>query len=406
MVQNRIDMCCPNVVSFPRAIKVPVVLAELDLQICIDVDITLEQPALEIKRVKKDVSLEQCHLVPTSFENHFKLFISGFVRKNIEYASARPVNANANAVCGSILHTTAHVPFSCCTEIKIEGVNFPEFLISSDSEARFIDKSGMRPKIDEKLLSESVHYNELPFCELVDFEINEFDFAKLNTSTPLPQLTNEHIFTTVQEQIVLDLQVKVLQLQQIPIPGKHDHKEECEKNWEISHDNECCCHHEHKCKKKRKKKCEFEDECEKKWDCDHDDDDEEEDEEECCNHGHEKKCKKKRKKKYEYEVEYEEKWDCDHDDDDDDDECCDHGHKKKCKKKRKKKCEHDHDEDECRIHGFENEKKSKKKCKIKFNFNHEKKKERKRDPKLQKKYKKNAIGKRIKKFREKRRRDF
>ncbi|WP_169818257.1 CsxC family protein [Shimazuella kribbensis] len=316
VVQNRIDMSSPNVICFPRTMKVPVVLAELVLQVCIDVDITLERPALEIKRVNKDVSLDECKLVPTSRKNHFKLFISGFIRKSIEYATAGPVPANANAVCGSILHTTAHIPFNSCTEVTFEGKNFPNFLVSSDTETRFLDKSSRGSKIEQKLFSHSVHYNEEPYCELVAFEINEFDFAKKGSSTHLPHITNERTFTTVQEQIVLDLLVKVLQNQQIPISGKHDHDEECEKRWDCDHDHndgECCDHgHRKKCRKKCKKKC----------DHDHDDDDDDDDD---CDHGHGKKCRKKCKK-------------CDHDDDDDDDDDCDHGHGKKCRKKCKKRC--------------------------------------------------------------------
>jgi hypothetical protein len=312
VVQNRIDMSPPNLISFPKMMKVPVVLAKLALQICIDVDITLERPALEIKRVSEDVSLDECKLVPTSRKNHFKLFISGFIRKNIEYATAGPVNQSGNVICGSILHTTAYIPFNSCTEVTFKGENFPNFLVSSDTEARFLDNSSRGSKLDQKLFGHSVHYNEQPYCELVAFEINEFDFAKQASSTPLLPISNERTFITLQEQIVLDLLVKVLQNQQIPIPSKHDEEEEC---WDHGH--------EKKCKKK----------------CGHDHDEKEE----CWDHGHEKKCKKK----------------CGHDHDEEE-ECWDHGHEKKCKKK----CGHDHDEEEeCWDH--EHEKKCKKRCRKK-----------------------------------------
>jgi hypothetical protein len=378
VVQNRIDMSCPNVISFPKMMKVPVVLAKLALQICIDVDITLERPALEIKRVSKDVSLDECKLVPTSRKNHFKLFISGLIRKNIEYATAGPVNASGNVICGSILHTTAHIPFNSCTEVTFEGENFPDFLESSDTEARFLDKSGRGSKLDQKLFGHSVHYNEQPFCELVAFEINEFDFAKKNPSTPLPPIPNERTFITLQEQIVLDLLVKVLQNQQIPIPGKHDYEKECERRWDCNHDDDDL------------------EESEKRWDYDYDHDDKEEcgdhghgekckkkcghdhDEEECGDHGHGEKCKKK----------------CGHDHDDEE-KCGDHGHGKKCKKKRKKKCEHDHDdEEECGDHGHE--KKCKKKRKKKCEHDHEQKWEWQCDHKHKIKYKKKCRKKRKK----------
>ncbi|MCH5583714.1 hypothetical protein MK805_01850 [Shimazuella sp. AN120528] len=389
VVQNRIEMGCPNVATFPKTMKVPVVLAELELQMCIDVDITLEQPALEIKRVEKDVSLDECKLVPTSRENHFKLFISGFIRKNIEYATARPGSTNASAICGSILHTTAHVPFSCCTEVTFEGKLFPDFFASSESEARFLDKSGRRSKLDQKLFGHSVHYNEQPYCELEAFEINEFDLAKLNASAPLPNIPNERIFITVQEKIVLDLLIKILQRQQIPIPCKHE--EECER-WECEHDHDDDCCHEKKCKK-HKKKCKHDhdndDEC-----CDHD----HEEEEECCDHGHEKKCKKKRRKKCEYDCDEEEecenRWDCEYDHEEE--EYCDHGYDVKCKKN-EKKFEHDHEEEEeCYDHGHE------KKCNKKREIKSYDESESKCDHRHKIKSKKKGVGNSIRKYRKKR----
>ena len=49
---------CSNDPFFPQNIKVPVVLAEPTIQVCVEADIILEEPALEIKRVLKDVFIE------------------------------------------------------------------------------------------------------------------------------------------------------------------------------------------------------------------------------------------------------------------------------------------------------------------------------------------------------------
>ena len=48
--------------------KTPVVLAERTLQIVIEADIPLSPPAIEIKRVHKNVFLDQVKLVPVRFE--------------------------------------------------------------------------------------------------------------------------------------------------------------------------------------------------------------------------------------------------------------------------------------------------------------------------------------------------
>src|SRR5690606_6438679 len=81
-------------------IKVPVLLAETELQIVVESDIPLNPPASEIKRVEKDVIVKQCKLVPVEFEEEpvegtedlfratrAKLFVSGFIRKDIQYAT-------------------------------------------------------------------------------------------------------------------------------------------------------------------------------------------------------------------------------------------------------------------------------------------------------------------------------
>ncbi|MEC0117373.1 Uracil permease, partial [Bacillus cereus] len=49
-------------------IKVPVVLAEPTLQIVVEADIPLSPAATEIKRVKKNVFLNQVKLVPVAFQ--------------------------------------------------------------------------------------------------------------------------------------------------------------------------------------------------------------------------------------------------------------------------------------------------------------------------------------------------
>ena len=101
-------------------IKVPVVLAERTIQIVVESDIPLNPPATEIKRVKKHVFLDQVKLVPVKFARidntdffrvtRAKLFVSGHIRKNIEYAS-RECN-------GALQDRIANVRFSGFAELK------------------------------------------------------------------------------------------------------------------------------------------------------------------------------------------------------------------------------------------------------------------------------------------------
>ena len=80
-----------------NTIKVPVVTAEPTIQITVEADIKLRPAATEIKRVKKNVFLNQVKLVPVEFDvlaeqtfltcTRAKLFVAGHIRKNLEFAS-------------------------------------------------------------------------------------------------------------------------------------------------------------------------------------------------------------------------------------------------------------------------------------------------------------------------------
>src|SRR5699024_12715302 len=49
-------------------IKVPVLLAETELQIVVESNVPIDPPASEIKHVEKDVVIKQCKLVPVEFK--------------------------------------------------------------------------------------------------------------------------------------------------------------------------------------------------------------------------------------------------------------------------------------------------------------------------------------------------
>jgi hypothetical protein len=204
-------------------IKVPLVLAETTLQIVVEADIHLDPPACEIKRVLKDVFIEQCKLVPvgpfteiddTGFFTSAgaKLFVSGFIRKNIEYAT--------KGCNGPLRSLTAKVPFSGFADLTQEGdlLNPPIFGFGEQSRAQFLDpKHGESPRLDKFFFRNSVIYNEQPFCELISAEFFELDFSPNNHHDSCKNKFKA--FDTLREKIVTDLTLKVLQVQQIPLNG-------------------------------------------------------------------------------------------------------------------------------------------------------------------------------------------
>jgi len=195
-------------------IKVPVVVAEPTIQIVVESDITLAPAATEIKRVKKNVFLNQVKLVPVSFARiantdffrvtRAKLFVAGHIRKNIEYASA---------ACNAALQDRiADIPFTGFTDLtfpQTPGGPTPILGISEFAEANFLnEKTQMDARLDKAFFQNLVKYNEQPFGELVAANFFELDFSPM-------MVAPEAAFRTLREKIVLELTVKVVQVQQV-----------------------------------------------------------------------------------------------------------------------------------------------------------------------------------------------
>ncbi|MBE7150517.1 hypothetical protein FUT12_23865 [Bacillus mycoides] len=195
-------------------VKIPVVLAERTIQIVVESDISLAPAAVEIKRVLKNVFLTQCKLVPVAFTpvpdtnyrrvTRAKLFVQGYIRKNIEYAGS---------ACNSVLFDRiANVPFSGFADLtEADFLSLALVASSSDTTSHFINpKNGDLPRLDKYFFENTVFYNEQPYCELVSVQFFELDFS------PCPTELNEP-FDTLREKIVLDLTLKVLQVQQVQV---------------------------------------------------------------------------------------------------------------------------------------------------------------------------------------------
>ena len=228
----------PVGISGPLVTKIPVALGETEIQIDIEAEFNLKEPFYEIKRIKKNVYLNQCKLLPRSgvieggILRSGKLFISGFVRKNIEYATADCIEDKI--VSGRIAHTTIDVPFTAVTEIQYavppvfnaREVQTEIDLLSScgchDCAETLVGKSGC-----EQSFEDNITFNESPYCELEGIRIFEDD---MNTD-PIKCHPNSKVqlYNKVIEKMVLYVRIKVLQLQQVNIPSVHTVKPICTK---------------------------------------------------------------------------------------------------------------------------------------------------------------------------------
>lgn len=225
--------------------KVPVLLAELTVQVDVDTIICFPEAVLEIKDIKKRLKLTQCRLLlPTN-----KLFIKGFVRKNIQYASpSKEIEPITSISVASDLHSlTIDIPFQCVTEIHhfLTKPVMPEmnkrkefdFFVSKPLPSGFPEKDELLTSDLSQFHQDSTQfYNELPFCELISSKIIEWDEAIDRKHLPNISPIGEGIFTKMEEKMVIDLTVKVLQNQQIRVSSTTN--DDCN-DYDYDHDHDC-----------------------------------------------------------------------------------------------------------------------------------------------------------------------
>jgi hypothetical protein len=208
-------------------VKIPVVVAETNITIPVEATITLDEKVMEIKRIKKNVFLTQSRLIPFSQDDRPGtgiLFIAGFIRKNIEYATQTCRTPSTGNVCGDIRQCTVQVPFNFTTRVSFRRPPvFNENTTPSELEF-FTDKLagcdvctdpvlGRNP-CDQSLFA-TEFFNEKPFVELVRADVTEVDIH-INPTSSCHNPT-EQMFTQVTEKIVVNLVLKVLQNQQVTV---------------------------------------------------------------------------------------------------------------------------------------------------------------------------------------------
>lgn len=221
----------PDVIEHGHAVvKLPVVLSEVNITIPVEADVKIDDEVMEIKRIRKNVYLNQSRIIPFSGEYGCRngiLFIAGFIRKNIEYATNECQKYGSGNVCGDIRHCTVEVPFNFTT--RIDFLREPIFIKNyGPSELEFFTDNYKGhhgcsdPVIGKNDCDQAFFFkeffNEKPFTELVKAEIAELDILK-NPKMDYED-HKEKKSTIITEKLVLNLTLKILQNQQVLISAK------------------------------------------------------------------------------------------------------------------------------------------------------------------------------------------
>jgi len=187
-----------------------------------EVIFTLPTKALEIKNIKKSLKVTQCRvfnfspLVPGKPQDTPKLFLGGFVRKDIQYSET--TSQTAHTVEGTIKDFVVDIPYTCVVDLGHDLV-MPPTQFNQQLEYTFSSSdplpTGFSPK--DKLLSGDISelnmvstefLNTLPTCKLVYSQINEMDDAidrVLLKGGPFAEGT----FRTVQEKMMILIQLRL-----------------------------------------------------------------------------------------------------------------------------------------------------------------------------------------------------
>jgi hypothetical protein len=222
----------PDVIEGKSTVKIPVVLAETVVQLDLNPTIQFPEPVLEIKNIKKNLKITQCRLLlPTN-----KLFLAGFVRKNIQYAT--PKYGTKDSVVSSIRSLTIDVPFKAVTDV--DYIRKPQFAYGPQSqEFTFFTKSDLPDGFSSKehLLSADLsqfdqysgeEFNELPYCELLSSRFIQYDEALDRKMGRVQNYKGDFIdapfeegtFNSIEEKMVVEIKLKVLQKQQLNVDSK------------------------------------------------------------------------------------------------------------------------------------------------------------------------------------------
>jgi hypothetical protein len=189
--------------------KIPRVLAEFIIQIDTEAKVKLNEPSYEIKRVEKQVFLTQCRYIPPTG----KVFIEGYIRKNIEYAVK--TCRSSSGIAGTIRDTTVHVPFKVYT--KVDFKHQPQIKPNlPPTVARYFDDKIMGKNFREADRSNVEIFNEPVYCELEWSAAYDADIDE--KGIPIQGFKNEEEFQEFTDKSVVYLCIKLLQKQQVYWP--------------------------------------------------------------------------------------------------------------------------------------------------------------------------------------------
>lgn len=187
--------------------KVPVVLSEIEVPICIVAVEKFQEPIFKILSLEKRVILKKCQLV----RGTNKLFIKGIIEETIEYSTVNC--ADESSVKGYVKKVILNIPFKCST--KVSFIENPRYYKESHLlDIEPVSHESYDINTYEKNYENLGGLNDKVFCHLNSTKIleteNKEDIKQLKNT-----LKGIHTFEKIYKKTILILKITLLQNQNV-----------------------------------------------------------------------------------------------------------------------------------------------------------------------------------------------
>ncbi|WP_195428112.1 CsxC family protein [Clostridium sp. D46t1_190503_E9] len=221
-----------NIQPEPLYANLPVLLAETNITISVEDTISLDEEVSEIKRIKMNVLLTKSNLIPFQSNTHDTnsgvLFVTGFIRNNIEYlaktSNEEKAEGRVENSYGNIKYCIVEVPFNFTTRITYirkpiftekANINDFEFFNNHPKEGDVYENSIIKYDTYEQSIGFTEVFNEKPFAELIKATFIDVNINKKQSL--VNDAKEEQEFTKIEERIIVNLVLRVLQKQQLKV---------------------------------------------------------------------------------------------------------------------------------------------------------------------------------------------
>lgn len=187
-------------------VRLPVIISEPSVRINIENTVSFSKPVAYIKSIRRTVLITQCNLIP----NIGKLFLSGIVKKSIEYSEA--MIDNTDLVDGQIRNIVIKVPFDCVTKIK--------YIVNPLlCEKNYKNKSTLANVQNcEQIFYESYNEPSKISCELIRASFEEINIKDIESTCN--NFNRKTFFKTIKQKMTMVLIIRLTQNQNVYVASR------------------------------------------------------------------------------------------------------------------------------------------------------------------------------------------